>query len=186
LGYYTFVDNAVPTSSQWNTNFRDQVVTQCTSGTRPTAVEGMVIYETDTDRLLYYSGAAWVIITEPIQSWTPTITQGATPTKTVNRGWSRRENGIWRARASVTFTSAGTAANAIVVTYPLTLSNSNDIAGGFTFEDTGTTIYTGRVHPNSTTTCLLNVTGNNGYFGAAPAVTIANTDVLLIDLEGTY
>jgi len=35
----------------------------CTSGTRPTAVDGKAIYETDTDKLLIYNGAAWAEIT---------------------------------------------------------------------------------------------------------------------------
>lgn len=45
-----------------DTYIRQQVVTQCTSGTRPTGVEGRIIAETDTDRLLVYSGSAWVQI----------------------------------------------------------------------------------------------------------------------------
>lgn len=32
----------------------------CTSGTRPTAVDGKAIYETDTDKFLVYDGASWV------------------------------------------------------------------------------------------------------------------------------
>ena len=35
----------------------------CTSGTRPTAVDGKTIYETDTDKLLIYNGATWAEIT---------------------------------------------------------------------------------------------------------------------------
>lgn len=35
----------------------------CTSGTRPTAVDGKTIYETDTDKLLIYNGASWAEIT---------------------------------------------------------------------------------------------------------------------------
>ena len=41
-----------------------QVVIQAASGTRPASpVEGMVIYETDTDALVIYNGAAWVQLT---------------------------------------------------------------------------------------------------------------------------
>ena len=35
----------------------------CTSGTRPNAVDGKTIYETDTDKLLIYNGATWAEIT---------------------------------------------------------------------------------------------------------------------------
>ena len=53
-------DGSVYTSSFHDTYVRQQVVTQCTSATRPTGVEGRLIYETDTDRMWVYSGSAWV------------------------------------------------------------------------------------------------------------------------------
>ena len=59
MAYYTYADGNVPTSAQWNANVRDRVVTDCTAATRPTAVNGMIIYETDTNEtLVYYSGPA--------------------------------------------------------------------------------------------------------------------------------
>ena len=45
-----------------DTYVRQQVVTQCTSSTRPTGVEGRIIAETDTDRMYIYSGSAWVLL----------------------------------------------------------------------------------------------------------------------------
>jgi hypothetical protein len=52
-------DASVFTSSFYNTYIREQVVVTCTSGTRPTAVNGRCIEETDTNELLtYYSGPA--------------------------------------------------------------------------------------------------------------------------------
>lgn len=44
----------------WGNAVRDATVQVTTSGARPTAAEGMVIYETDTDKLMIYTGAAWV------------------------------------------------------------------------------------------------------------------------------
>lgn len=53
-------DGSVYTSSFHDTYVRQQVVAQVTSGTRPTGVEGRLITESDSDRLLAYSGSAWV------------------------------------------------------------------------------------------------------------------------------
>lgn len=55
------------TAAWLNTYVRDNtaVAQVCTSSTRPTGnalYEGVRIYETDTDRILYYNGSAWVII----------------------------------------------------------------------------------------------------------------------------
>lgn len=37
----------------------------CTSGTRPSPYEGLMIYETDTNRTLVYSGTGWVDLSAP-------------------------------------------------------------------------------------------------------------------------
>lgn len=38
----------------------------CTSTTRPAApYEGQVVYETDTNKTLFYNGTAWVILNDP-------------------------------------------------------------------------------------------------------------------------
>jgi hypothetical protein len=55
-------DGSVLTSANYDSYLRQQVVTQCTSGTRPTGVEGRIIAETDTDRVLIYDGSSWVRI----------------------------------------------------------------------------------------------------------------------------
>lgn len=45
----------------WGNAVRDQGVQTTTSGARPaTPAKGMVIYETDTDRVMVYDGSAWV------------------------------------------------------------------------------------------------------------------------------
>lgn len=61
MGFKTFVAGEVLTASDVNTYLMKQVVIVCTSGTRPSSPnEGMTIYETDTDKVLVYSGSAWV------------------------------------------------------------------------------------------------------------------------------
>lgn len=57
----SFATNEGVTSARLN-DVLSQVVYVCTAATHPTGSEGRVIYETDTDRLLVYSGSAWVRI----------------------------------------------------------------------------------------------------------------------------
>lgn len=60
MAFKTFTAGEVLTASDVNTFLGKQAVIVCTSGTRPAApVEGMTIYETDTDKLLAYDGAVW-------------------------------------------------------------------------------------------------------------------------------
>jgi hypothetical protein len=62
MGFKTFAVGEVLTADDVMTYLMKQVVIVCTSSTRPTATEGMVIYETDTDRLKVNNGTTWVDI----------------------------------------------------------------------------------------------------------------------------
>ena len=63
MAFKTFTAGAVLTASDVNTYLAKQAVVVCTSTTRPASPpEGMVVYETDTDKLLAYTTATtgWV------------------------------------------------------------------------------------------------------------------------------
>lgn len=63
MAFKTFTAGAVLTASDVNTYLAKQAVIVCTSTTRPSSPpEGMVIYETDTDKMLTYTTATtgWV------------------------------------------------------------------------------------------------------------------------------
>ena len=53
-------DGSVLTSANYDTYLREQVVTTCLSGGRPTGKEGRIITETDTDRIVCYDGTNWI------------------------------------------------------------------------------------------------------------------------------
>ena len=73
MAFQTFVPGVL-TASEMNTYLMQQVVITCTSSTRPASpVEGMTIYETDTNITLQYSGTAWLVFHEPWTSYTPVL-----------------------------------------------------------------------------------------------------------------
>lgn len=62
MAFKTWVAGEVFTASDVNTYLGKQAVIVCTSGTRPSSpVEGMQVFETDTDRLLSYDGTNWTL-----------------------------------------------------------------------------------------------------------------------------
>lgn len=75
-GTKTWADGDVVTAADLNGFVRDQWITICTSGTRPTtSQEGRTIYETDTDRYLTWNGTTWAIVVPAAWStWTTTWT----------------------------------------------------------------------------------------------------------------
>lgn len=84
---YTWVDGEVATAAKLNA-IQQQLVIQCTSGTRPTNIAGRVIYETDTQTMLVGTGSAWKPIFKPWTTFTPTWTNFTPGTSTVNAQWA--------------------------------------------------------------------------------------------------
>lgn len=178
--------NQLPAAT-YNANVRDQVITTCTSGTRPaTPVEGQTIYETDTDLLLTYSGAAWVPFAGPISggtSFTPQIDQGASTNiaKTVNYsdwcyfGFKRIS---WA--FDLALTAGGTAGSLVSLTVPATMANQYTAKGaGQLFDTSASTTYGGMWSSISTT--LVAFGGDwsgTGAWGASPNLAVASGDIL--------
>jgi hypothetical protein len=108
------------------------------------------------------------------------ITQAAsTPAFTTNSARQITIGKFALIEMSVTFTGAGTAGSAIVVTLPagLTLASSGaSCIGSFTYNDISAAIYTGSTQFATTTTLQFIASGNSNYLGAAPNFAIANGD----------
>lgn len=92
MPFKTFVAGSAATASDVQTYLMNQAVIVCTSGTRPSApIEGMIIYETDTDRLGAYNGTTWVPVAAALHEapggWTAgTAYSALTPSLTLPAG----------------------------------------------------------------------------------------------------
>lgn len=138
---------------------------------------------------IYVNGSAYLLNPSTIfQSYTPTLTQSATVTYTNNYSKYIAETGRVTFQAMLTATSAGTAANPVVVTLPVTgLGNvSYKVIGNGTFYDqsTNTTYNLACMHNAAGTLAFAGDTSAGNYFGQAPAITIASGDI--ISLNVTY
>lgn len=65
MAFTTFVAGQVLTAAQVNDYLMKQSVIVCTNATRPTGTEGMVIYETDTEKLFIYNGSTFSSLVAP-------------------------------------------------------------------------------------------------------------------------
>ena len=160
-------DGSTLTSSYLQTMLREQVVRTVTSSTRPSAIEGMTFYETDTDRLYLYDGTGYIILDEPTQSWTPTFSNTTTGNGT-KTGTSRRSGG-W-VDFTALFTLGSTSAVSGAITFTLPYAAALVINGTFNVSavDIGTNSYPGT---NDTTTaggstCLIYVTLASGTYAS--------------------
>lgn len=103
MAFHSAVAGERPTAAQWNDWLFRRAIADCTSSTRPTSpVEGQPIYETDTDKVLIYSGSEWIEIASlGWGSYSPTwTTAGTAPVlgNGVTSGYYKREGGrgtVW-------------------------------------------------------------------------------------------
>lgn len=154
----------------------------CTSATRPTGVEGLAIYETDTDLEYTYNGTSWIPTARlgAPATWTPTLNQSGAVSKTTNIAnyWKlgRRVEG----EVHMTCSGAGGGASDITVGMPDTMVYSGSpsvvIGSGMVFDASVSTFYSGVLIAASTTTAIISVHNSLDQMGSAPSFTLANTD----------
>lgn len=164
MAFKTFT-SAVLTASEVNDYLMKQANIVCTSATRPTAVEGMRIYETDTDRELVYDGSNWIIQSEPATTWTPTWTN-VTVGNGTHSSWYHRSDGYVDFHASLTFGSTSAVTGSIQLTLPI-----NAVTGvttinayGVFYDSSAANSYPVLFAPASTTTLTLNASTASGTY----------------------
>lgn len=142
---------------------------------------GVTIDDTYMNRvrgLVLWAGSGSSTSARDWVSWTPQVTQSGALTESVTRAYYYRHGDLVVGYAAMGFSNTGTAGNAIIVSLPVTMTNSEDIHGGFTFYDFGNTIFAGVLYPSSTTGAQLVTSGQGQGLGITPSIAIATSDTL--------
>ena len=130
------------------------------------------IYTTQQD----FSSTGWT-------SYTPTITQGVTLSKTVNYAKYKQFGKILYVNISLTITSGGTAGNRIRTSLPIPVLDLNiTVLGSGYYFDAGTAHYPGTAIIYDANTVELYTHATANAIGASPGVTAANNDVMAYNL----
>ena len=139
------------------------MATQWTAGT----TSGQVL----TAATLNTIGAAWV-------SYTPTLTQGVTVTKTIAYAKYCQIQKLVIVNLDLNVTSAGTGAAAVAIGLPLTTtSTTQQIGSGFVYDQNINALYAGPASlASATTTTMLYQTGSP--IGQSPSFALASGDVI--------
>ena len=168
----------------------------CTSTTRPTApYEGQMIYETDTDKTLFWNGSAWVNVNSVSPAFTgtptaPTATAGTNTTQLATTEFANTAGGLVYIASSTVGTGVTTHAvsNCFSTTYDnykITYSagvGSNPVAITMQLGASVTGYYQSLQYVTYSTGLLSAGGVNNGstwgYIGeASPSMTAINVDV---------
>jgi hypothetical protein len=182
VGFKTWVAGDVLTASDVNAFLMKQAVIVCTSGTRPSGpVEGMTIYQTDTDTLVMYDGTNW-----ERYLGRPVIATVATSEGTATTSYTD----LATSGPAVTMTT-GTVAE---VTLTAAISNSAANLSGMSFAVSGAStvpaadsravIVTGTSQMRVSVTTVMSVTAGSNVFtakyrAAAGTATFVNRELIV-------
>lgn len=146
---------------------------------------GVRVYQADTRQEKEWDGTGWTIMSEPTQTWTPTLAQGATSNiaKTVTRARYKRSDGWIQGSVQLTPTGAGTSGSIVSVSAPIA-GNGVGAAllatGAGWYQDSGTAQYSVIVHlmTGSLFQFVRADTNSTNFFGSDPTMAIAAADIL--------
>lgn len=156
--------------------------------TLPTA--GMSAYLTTPKQETVHDGTGWTIMSEPTQTYTPQIDQGATTNiaKTVTQARYKRADGWIQGALRITMSGAGTAGSAVTVTAPIAPNVSDGniyiVGTGYYNNTTGTLQYATIVSlVNGKFQFIRADTNPSNYIGADPSTALASGHVLSFSFE---
>ena len=118
-----WTDGDSVTATQLN-RMEDQLVITCTSGTRPTGVEGQRIWETDSNREYVYDGVSWVCMYSPTTTFTPSWSN-VTVSNGTSSGYYRYGSGRLFVVADLVIGSSTTISGAVSFTIPDSVTAQN-------------------------------------------------------------
>jgi hypothetical protein len=111
-----------------------------------TSWNGAALTESDINLYLGGEGGAWT-------TWTPTLTQSGAVTATITHAVYGRWGRLIIVNLRLAVTGAGTAANAVTVSLPVTAARVNMVVGtGGVFDQSAGLSYSGNIFLPSTTT----------------------------------
>jgi hypothetical protein len=139
-----------------------------TSATRPTGANryiGQRIFETDTGRELTYDGTGWIIMAEPVQSFTPSF-GNVTLGNGSRTGLYRRSDGWLEFVAYIVLGSTSSVGGSVTLTLPVTATNivSDQLRVALTDTSAGQ-IYMGRANANATAPTIYYALVSGGLVG---------------------
>lgn len=185
MPYWEPANNDVPSVAEWISYIADQVIAQVTAATRPPGTSMQIIGETDTTRFMAFDGSGYVgfggLTSTAFTTHTPQIDQGATNiTKTTNYSQTMRFGNQMLWQFSFAMTGAGTIANQVSLTTPVTLASTGPSLGsGRIFDSSAPNSYIGSWIPLSTTTIrFFTGTASASAWGIAPSLALASGDSL--------
>lgn len=182
-GQYGTVARSHPQNTEWvHSPIDEDFIEILTSGAPSNPYEGQLWYRSDTDIYMAHNGSA-AVEALPLgawQSYTPTLTQSATITKTVTRARYTRYGRFIQGQFSLTASSSGTTANAVAVGLPVAAAVSSGVVVGNAFIYDASTVlrYSGALElATASVAVLVGDWSADQAWGVVPNLAMASGDL---------
>lgn len=165
---------------------RLKVVTSVSRPSGGSRYIGQHIYETDTDRRLYFDGTGWVILSEPWNQYATTLTQGVVVSYSTGVSEYKRRDGLCFWRGRIVATSGGTVGQPVLATLPAGGSTEvgTPLGSGLIFDLSAASRYVSTVEAGGTSGKMgWGPDGTSTFWGAAPSIAIASGDIITWAVE---
>lgn len=169
-----FSDGSVLTAADVNDYLMEQSVITCLSSARPASpTQGMVIYETDVNRIRVWDGSAWLCIWAKGATYTPALTG-----MSIGSGGSAANSATWSFSGGELIITGEIVFGSSGATFPAATILAN-LPSGFT------------ASPNPSTAlpvgqCHFNDVGANGAYGVTRLNSTTSVRFVPVDAAGTY
>ena len=143
-------------------------------------ITGSAVTSSLTYRIATVETTTALLQTGAWTTWTPVVTQSATPTMTISEARYVKNGRTVTAELVVSFTSAGTNGNAIQCTLPVAGATytGEKCVGQFSFLKSASAWYTGSCVLTSATALRFRTNAGTDAFGINPAITIGSADTM--------
>lgn len=191
MPFLDFTAGDVLTAANVDTMFRQGVMTFASSSARDTALsgvlaEGMYAFLEDSDRLTYYTGAAWVVVSSPWAAYTPALTNATIGNGSLDFRYRYAGPKTVHVRGVITFGSTSSVSGQISVSYPDSVSPDavpRGIGHLWAIDDNGTD-YVGTCATGASD--IITYANSTNAILAATSATVpftwATSDVLSLDI----
>lgn len=186
MPFKTFTPSVL-TSADMNTYLMQQAVITCTSTTRPASpVNGMTIYETDTECYATWSGSAWIRRLGGVwASYTPTFSGMSLGNGSVTARWSltgKTVNATVTVFAGSTTTYSGTIAIGLPTASASWYGTSTQIGTGAVHNGTGATRRLTIAVWNNSTSFVQQLETTSGFVTNVAPFTFGTSAILVANL----
>lgn len=181
MGFFNFAPGDLLTDTRMDEVMRQGIIPFASTAARDSALAGILAeplytYQTDTNEITYYDGAAWRTIYKPPTSWTPSWTNLSVGNGVVTASYSRSGDSV-QANVKLVLGSTSSVSGSVSTTLPVATTSTQPHVGGAVLTDAGTRTYCGNSFQNGSSITVFHTEGVGTITSTSPFTWTTNDEI---------